>query len=155
MELEAVVPKLKYPAVCRTHRAPTCQDVENLSKVRDAGGHAVSFYFKPGEEKLAERDAMIVNLRARDIISNSYGQEKPNLSLLRDLDAVMKIAEDADGPESPLKIVFACRERGIWEEFEIPTSNRIVRLEAANSFDLSLLRRLAQLNEPGRNSRPA
>jgi hypothetical protein len=146
VEQVGVVHKSNYPAVSSAHRAPTRQDLEMLSKLRDLGGHAVSFYFKPAEGKLSERDAMIVNLRARDIISDSYGQERPNLPLLRDLDAVMKISEDSGSADAPLKIVFACHEKGIWEEFEVPSAKHIVRLEAGDAFDLTPLRRLLQMD---------
>jgi hypothetical protein len=141
---QITVQKLSYPVVHSSHRAPTRHDLARLEKLGDAGGHAVSFYFRPGEGKLAERDAMIVNLRARDIISNSYEQDKPNLCLLRDLDAVMKLSEDASRPDASLKVVFACHDRGIWEEFDLPCDKRIVRLEAGDSFDLAPLRRLLE-----------
>ena len=98
---------------------------------------------------MAERDAMIVSLRARDIISNSYGQEKPNSSLLRDLDALMKVSEEAGVPDAPLKVIFACHEQGIWEEFELPVGRRMVRLEAGDAFDLTPLRSLLEVDERG------
>jgi hypothetical protein len=91
---------------------------------------------------------MIVSLRARDIISNSYGQEKPNSSLLRDLDAVMKISESSV-LDAPLKVIFACHEQGIWEEFELPVCRRMVRLEAGDAFDLTPLRSLLEVDERG------
>lgn len=148
METLGLVQKLNYPGIHTTPRVPTPWDLEILSRLRDASGHAVSFYFKPGEGKLAERDAMIVSLRARDIISNSYGQEKPNSSLLRDLDAVMKISESSV-LDAPLKVIFACHEQGIWEEFELPVCRRMVRLEAGDAFDLTPLRSLLEVDERG------
>lgn len=142
MELVGFVHKVKYHDAY-IHRAVTREDLQALGCVHDPCGHAVSFYYKPGPGKLVERDAMIVNLRARDIISNSFGGDKPNSGLLRDLDDVLKICEECTDQHGPLKVVFACQEQGVWEEFDLPSSAiRIVRLEVGTQFDLTPLMRL-------------
>lgn len=130
------------------HRAPTREDLQRLARIQDPSGNAVSFYFKPGPGNLAERDSVIVNLRARDIISNSFAGEKPNCSLIRDLDDVLQISEECTAEQSPLRVVFACRNQGIWEEFELPSSvARLVRLEVGRQFDLAPLMRLLQAGQ--------
>lgn len=139
--------KLKHHDVC-VHRAATREDLQNLARVQDVGGHAVSFYFKPGPGSLVQRDAMIVNLRVRDIISNSFMGEKPSGGLIRDLDDVLQLSEEHTGDQPLLKVVFACRNQGVWEEFELPSSViRMVRLEVGKQFDLAPLMRLMQTDE--------
>ena len=64
--------------IATSHRAATLQDLQTLAGFHDPAGNAVSFYFKPGQGEAAERDAMIAQLRARSIISDSFGQEKPH-----------------------------------------------------------------------------
>lgn len=92
---------------------------------------------------------MIVNLRARDVISNCFGQGKSNSGLLRDLDALLAISEESADPHAPMKVVFACHEQGIWEEFELPSSAiSFVRLEVGTQFDLAPLQRLVSPEGP-------
>ncbi|MBZ5533148.1 MAG: hypothetical protein LAO20_17090 [Acidobacteriia bacterium] len=134
--------------IATSHRAATLQDLQTLAGFHDPAGNAVSFYFKPGQGEAAERDAMIAQLRARSIISDSFGQEKPHSGLLRDLDAVMKISEETEAG-APMKVVFACHDQGVWEEFDLPSGQRIVRIEAGKQFDLAPLQRLLQQGAPG------
>src|SRR5262249_25614582 len=108
----------------------TREDVLPLETFHDSNCHAISFYYRPGEGNLAARDAMAVNLRARDIISNHFGAGKPCSGMLRDLDAVLHAVELASNHEAPLKVIFACYARGIWREFELPSSQRRVKLAA-------------------------
>ena len=125
-------------------RVITEDDVRALSRFHDESGHAVSFYFKPGHGPGSERDGMLMNLRARDIISNDFLRGEKSHGLLRDLDAVLELSEEAVDGEGPVKVVFACHDRGVWQEFSVPSSARIIRLEAGNQFDVGPLLRLLQ-----------
>lgn len=122
-------------------RLVTEDDLKALAQFHDEHGHAVSFYFKPGEGPRTERDGMLVNLRAHDIISNDFLREEKSHGLLRDLDAVLEISEGAE-QAGPMKVVFACHDRGVWQEFNVPASTRLIRLEAGKQFDIGPLLRL-------------
>lgn len=123
----------------------SAQDISFLSEFEDSRGHAVSFYFRPSSGAAGERDAMLINLRVHDIITNDFGRGHRNHGLLRDLDAVLEKAEGASD-SGPLKVIFACHDRGIWREFEVPASGRMVRLEAGKRFDLGPLLRVMDFN---------
>jgi len=120
----------------------TKHDLESLAQFHDDHGHAVSFYFKPGPGAGSERDDILINLRVRDIISNHFLCGDKGHGLLRDLDSVMELCEAGVEASGPAKVVFACHEKGVWREFTVPASARIVRLEAGNQFDLEPLMRL-------------
>jgi hypothetical protein len=88
-----------------------------------------------------------MNLRVRDIISNHFLCGDKGHGLLRDLDSVLELCEARVGEPGPATVVFACHDRGIWCEFTVPASSRIVRLEAGKQFDLEPLMRLLRSQE--------
>jgi len=122
-------------------RVITEDDLNALSQFCDERGHAVSFYFKPGAGPRSQRDGMLVNLRAHDIISNDFLREEKSHGLLRDLDAVLEVSEGVEH-EGPMKVVFACHDKGVWQEFSVPFSASIIRLEAGKQFEIGPLLRL-------------
>lgn len=126
----------------RKSMTATEDDLKSLSQFHDEQGHAVSFYFRPGTGTGSERDGMLMNLRARDIISNHFLCGDKGHGLLRDLDAVLELCEAGMQQSGPVKVVFACHDQGIWREFSVPSSARIVRLEAGKEFDLAPLMHL-------------
>lgn len=130
-------------------RAITEDDLKALSQFCDERGHAVSFYFKPGAGPRSQRDGMLVNLRAHDIISNDFLREEKSHGLLRDLDAVLEVSEGVEN-EGPMKVVFACHDKGVWQEFSVPSSAPIIRLEAGRQFEIGPLLRLLQKDNVAR-----
>ncbi len=132
----------------------SAQDISFLAEFEDNRGHAVSFYFKPAPGAGGQRDAMLMNLRVHDIITNDFGRGHRSHGLLRDLDAVLEKAEQASDC-SQLKVIFACHDRGIWREFDVPASGRMVRLEAGKRFDLAPLLRLMDFNRNAERAKAA
>lgn len=134
--------------VASTARVVTREDLKALADFRDESGHAVTFYFKPGGGANAARDAKLVQLESRNVISNAFATGFRKSGLLRDLDEVLQISENAEESEAKMKVVFACRERGLWLEYDVPTEGRHVRLHVGNHFDLApLLRALDSPDE--------
>ncbi len=127
-------------------RPVTDDDLKALAQFRDERGHAVSFYFKPGEGPRSGRDGMLLNLRAHDIISNDFLREDKSHGLLRDLDAVLEISEGME-QTGPMKVVFACHDQGVWQEFSVPASARLIRLETGKQFEIGPLLRLLHKDE--------
>jgi hypothetical protein len=123
-------------------RAVTEADLKSLAEFHDEHGHAVSFYFRPGDGTGSERDGTLMNLRVRNIISNHFLCGEKSHGLLRDLDAVLELSETKTEQPGHVKVVFACHDQGIWCEFTVPSSARIVRLETGKEFDVAPLLRL-------------
>ncbi|HEX7285939.1 MAG TPA: hypothetical protein VF532_07135 [Candidatus Angelobacter sp.] len=121
-------------------RVVTEADLKSLAEFHDEHGHAVSFYFRPGDG--SERDGALMNLRVRNLISNHFLCGEKSHGLLRDLDAILELSEAKTEQPGQVKVVFACHDQGIWCEFTVPSSARIVRLEAGKKFDVSPLLRL-------------
>lgn len=119
----------------------TREDLKTLADFRDENSHAVTFYFKPAGGANAARDAKVVQLEARDVISSAFATGLRKSGLLRDLDEILQISENAPESEGLMKVVFACRERGVWLEYDIPAEGRHVRLHVGNHFDLAPLLR--------------
>ncbi|HEX2327119.1 MAG TPA: hypothetical protein VHN74_00235 [Candidatus Angelobacter sp.] len=129
--------------------APQPDDLVVLGNFSDENGHAVSFYYRPVESSHASYDSMLLNLRVRDIISNSFSVERRTSGLLRDLDHCLELAEQTPAEYQAMRAVFACHDRGIWMEFEVPSSAHLVRVEARKSFNLGpLLRAMEQQGTP-------
>lgn len=124
---------------------PHADDLLALGKFSDEKKHAISFYYRPGDETHGSHDAMLLNFRVRDIISNNFSAEHRTSGLLRDLDHCLEIAEQTPEEYPCLRAVFACHDRGIWMEFEVPSAVHLVRVETGNTFNLApLLRALEQ-----------
>lgn len=122
--------------------AVTEADLKSLAEFHDEHGHAVSFYFKPEDGTGSQRDGALMNHRVRNIISTHFLCGEDSHGLLRDLDAVLELSEARTGQAGEVKVVFACHDQGIWREFSVPSSARIVRLETGKEFDVAPLLRL-------------
>ncbi len=132
-------------AVDEPLQTPTSEQFALLEQFSDETGHAVSFYFKPAPGRDAELDLLALRIKARDMFSRDFEAGRKSTGLLRDLDGCLEAAEmAAEGDDAPLKVVFACHDRGIWLEYELPSRARLLRMEAGRKFNLEpLFRRLS------------
>ena len=99
----------------------TREEIRQLAQVESPAGCAISFYFQPHtpQNKSHREEAILVKDLVRDTLRKA--ERNGNQAALReDLAKILQIAEALHGHHSRGKVIFACREQGIWREQDIP-----------------------------------
>ncbi|HKF20755.1 MAG TPA: hypothetical protein VKE93_04255, partial [Candidatus Angelobacter sp.] len=115
----------------------TREELRRLAQVESPGGCAISFYFQPQtpqdrshrEETILIKDLVREALRQAERGGNHHG-------LREDLARVLQIAEGLYGNHSRGKAIFACREKGIWRETDVPPRLGRAQLKVDSRFHL-------------------
>lgn len=99
----------------------TPEELRQLAQVESLNGCAVSFYFQPQtpQDKSHREETILV----RDLVREALrlAERGRNHQVLRhDLHKVLQAAESLYGNHSRGKVIFACSERGIWRELDLP-----------------------------------
>ncbi len=107
---------------------------------RHPGDLAISFYFKPStpQDKSHREEAIL----AKDVVRQTMQELQASgngRSAMDDLERILQIAERLHGNQSRAKAVFACKDRGIWQEFDVPTVAVSTRLFVNRRFHLKPL----------------
>src|SRR6266436_4823785 len=82
----------------------TREEIRHLSQLDSPSGCAISFYFQPRtpQDKSHREESILLKDLARE-----------------DLQRIMAVAEGLHGNHSRGKVIFACREHGIWRELDV------------------------------------
>lgn len=99
----------------------TREEVRQLAQVESTEGCAISFYFQPQtpQNKSHREEAILVKDLVRDALRKA--ERNGNHAATReDLAKMLQIAEGLHGNHSRGKAIFACREKGIWLELDVP-----------------------------------
>ena len=106
----------------------------------DEQAQALSFYFRPPATPDSSHRAEIVVIKGliRQVQDNCAPQKVPT-ALAKDLDEILVTAQDISHRPGGLKVIFACREMKLWQEFELPAGRSISILEAGRRFRLAPL----------------
>ncbi|HKF23302.1 MAG TPA: hypothetical protein VKE93_17140 [Candidatus Angelobacter sp.] len=115
----------------------TREELRRLAQVESPAGCAISFYFQPRtpqdrshrEETILIKDLVREALRQAERAGNHHG-------LREDLARVLQIAEGLYGNHSRGKAIFACREKGIWRETDVPPRLGRAQLKVDSRFHL-------------------
>lgn len=99
----------------------TREEIRQLAQLESPATCAISFYFQPQtppdqshrEEAILVKDLVRECLRRAERNGNHAG-------LREDLHKVLSVAEFLHGNHSRGKAIFACKERGIWKELNLP-----------------------------------
>ncbi len=99
----------------------TREDLRQLAYVESPEGCAVSFFFQPQtpqnkshkEEVILVKDQVRSALRAAERQGNHCGARA-------DLERILAMSEHLHGNRARGKAVFACRDQGLWREFDLP-----------------------------------
>src|SRR5215471_4928146 len=99
----------------------TREQIRQLAQVESPEGCAISFYFQPQtpKNKSHREEAILV----KDLVRESIRKAERNgnqPALREDLARILQIAEGLHGNHSRGKVIFACREQGLWQEFDVP-----------------------------------
>lgn len=117
-------------------------EIRELAQFEADGKHecALSFYFQPQTpQNKSHREEAIF---AKDLVRQALQEVKKdgNHSCVRaDLQRILKLAEELHGNRAHAKAVFACGERDIWREFDLPSQVRQTQLFVNRRFQLKPL----------------
>jgi peptide subunit release factor 1 (eRF1) len=97
------------------------EEIRQLAQVESAASDAISFYFQPGtpQDKSHREEAILV----KDLVKETLRKAERNgnhVHLRDDLQKILQIAERLHGNHSRGKVIFACKEQGIWKELDVP-----------------------------------
>lgn len=96
-------------------------ELRQLAQIESPSGCAISFYFQPQtpQDKSHREEAILVKDLVREALRKA--ERNGNQPALReDLQKVLQVAEGLYGNHSRGKVIFACREHGIWRELDVP-----------------------------------
>jgi peptide chain release factor subunit 1 len=115
----------------------TREELRHLAQVESPGGCAISFYFQPQtpQDKSHREETILI----KDLVRNAlrHGERAGNHQVLRDdLQRILQKAEGLYGNHSRGKAIFACRERGIWRELDLPPRLGRSQLKVDSRFHL-------------------
>jgi peptide subunit release factor 1 (eRF1) len=85
---------------------------------------AVTFYFQPGAPKdKSHREEAIL---AKDLVRNTLQElevSHRSRELSGDVERILRLVESMRGNHARAKAVFACSERNLWREFDLPANS--------------------------------
>lgn len=115
----------------------TREELRQLAQIESPGCCAISFYFQPQtpQDKSHREEAIL----ARDLVRSALRQAERSgnhQALHHDLERVLQTAESLYGNHSRGKAIFACPERGIWRELDLPARLGRSQLKVDSRFHL-------------------
>src|SRR5215469_8691789 len=115
----------------------TREELRQLAQVESPGGCAISFYFQPQtpQDKSHREEAIL----AKDLVRSALRQAERSgnhQALSRDLQKILQTAESLYGNHSLGKAIFACRDREIWRELDLPPRLGQSQLKVDSRFHL-------------------
>jgi peptide subunit release factor 1 (eRF1) len=115
----------------------TRDEIRQLAQIESPAACAVSFYFQPRtpQDKSHREESILVKDLVRDAMRRA--ERAGNHRLLReDLQRVLQAAERLHGNHSRGKAIFACQEKGIWLEFDVPPKLGQSQIKVDSRFHL-------------------
>lgn len=99
----------------------TREELRQLAQVESAAGCAISFYFQPQtpQDKSHREEAILIKDLVREALRRAE-RNGNNEAVREDLQRILQIAETLRCNHSRGKAIFACREKGIWREADVP-----------------------------------
>ena len=118
----------------------TAADLTDLASFCDEQAHAISFYFSLATTPdNSHREEHIAVKRLIQQAHDNVPRSDLPASLTKDLEQILSTAEEISLDPARLKVIFACRDRQVWQEFEIPTRRSISLLDVGRRFRLAPL----------------
>jgi len=97
------------------------EEIRQLAQIESPSGCAISFYFKPEtpQDKSHRQEQILIKDLVRDCLRRAE-RSRNHTELREDLGRVLQIAEGLHGNHSRGKVIFACKDQGIWRELDVP-----------------------------------
>jgi peptide subunit release factor 1 (eRF1) len=97
------------------------EEIRQLAQIESPSGCAISFYFQPEtpQNKSHREEQILIKDLVRDCLRRAE-RGRNHAELREDLGRVLQIADGLHGNHSRGKVIFACKDQGIWRELDIP-----------------------------------
>jgi hypothetical protein len=113
------------------------EELRQLAEIESPDSGAITFYFQPQvPQNLSHREEAIL---AKDLVEQAiqrHGRNGNHVLLRSDLQRILEIAERLHGNHSRAKAIFACAEKEVWREFDIPEIAGNTQLHVNSRFRL-------------------
>ncbi len=118
----------------------TREEIRHLSQLDSPSGCAISFYFQPRtpQDKSHREESILLKDLAREALRNAE-RNGNHVALREDLQRIMAVAEGLHGNHSRGKVIFACREHGVWRELDVAPRLGHSQLKVNSRFHLKPL----------------
>ena len=99
----------------------TREEIRQLAQLESPSAGAISFYFQPHtpQDKSHREEVILVKDLVRDSLRKAE-RSTNHLALREDLHRILEAAEHLRGNHSRGKVIFACKDQGIWRELDVP-----------------------------------
>lgn len=99
----------------------TREEIRQLAQFESPSGCAITFYFQPHtpQNRSHREEAILIKDLVRDALRKAE-RNGNDAAMREDLEKVLESAEGLHGNHSRGKAIFACREKGMWQEFDVP-----------------------------------
>jgi len=99
----------------------TREEIRQLAQFESPRASAITFYFQPQtpQDKSHRKEAIMI----KDLVREALRRAERNgndMALRDDLQRILQIAEALHGNHSRGKVIFACKELGVWRELDVP-----------------------------------
>ena len=121
----------------------TREQLRELAEFQDDQSCAVSFYFQPStpRNKAHKEDTILIKDLAREAMRALESKGKRDCARA-DIDRVVRLSGELRSNGTHAKAVFACANRNIWHEYELPASLGSTQLVVDRHFHLKPLAHL-------------
>jgi peptide subunit release factor 1 (eRF1) len=99
----------------------TREEIRQLAQLESPSAGAISFYFQPHtpQDKSHRQEVILVKDLVRESLRKAE-RSANHLALREDLHRILGAAEQLRGNHSRGKVIFACKDQGIWIELDVP-----------------------------------
>jgi Bacterial archaeo-eukaryotic release factor family 10 len=125
---------ISSPILLEAHASVTQKDLSALAHFCDERAHGVSFYFSlSSSPDNSHREEVLM---IKELVRGTARQRKPEDGIGKDLDAIVKVAEEVRQAPSRLRAIFACHDERVWHAFDLPACGSVSRLDVGRHFHL-------------------
>jgi peptide subunit release factor 1 (eRF1) len=112
-------------------------ELRQLAEVESTESGAITFYFQPQvPQDPSHREELIT---VKDLVKEALHRQERNgnhRAVRADLERIQKASEHLRGNHSRAKAIFACSDKNIWREFDLPAISGKTQLHVNSRFRL-------------------
>ena len=119
------------------------EQIRELAELQDENSCAVSFYYQPSvpRNKSHKEDIILIKDLARESLRRLEDKAKRDCARL-DIERVVRLSSELRTNGTHGKAVFACADKNVWREFDLPAELGSTRIVIDRHFHLKPLARL-------------
>ena len=119
------------------------EQIRELAELQDENSCAVSFYYQPSapRNKAHKEDIILIKDLARESLRLIEGKSKRDCAR-QDIERIVRLSTELRSNGTHGKAVFACADKNIWREFDLPAELGSTRIVIDRHFHLKPLARL-------------